>query len=287
MEATENNNLLPAEIASRPVIPKDSKLARLSLIFGLFGFLVTAAAMLMMLIAASVELGDILFFEVLSILFLAFMVVAFTGVVISVIALVKIRRRKAVLRGTGSAVSGLIFGAIPVLFVAVRIIYNVFFSAAGTTIEAPRFAPDKYQGPMGAINVSYQGESSLYAWTSEIKLTEFPAISGVIIAPTGTLQIAVYEMRAKDRKNNLWAIRGYPGSSREINIKINAAQNLNIGPPLASSVTVNKLGDNEVTFRFVIKGNGDGIYYIGPSTPAFQVVSEKGQILWQGKFVSG
>ena len=135
MDAEENTNLQPSETppvqaeansaAFSITTPKTSGLAKLSFACGLLSILFPIFTILIEAFIMPISEPSMLIIWAMRLLFDMALALAFAGIVLGIIVLVRIKKRQNILRGRGLAISGLIMGRLLLLLIAVGIIYGI------------------------------------------------------------------------------------------------------------------------------------------------------------------
>jgi len=226
------------------------------------------------------------FITVVGIAMLVGLLLALVSFILGIIALMKIGRSDGMLKGKAWALSGLLMGLVPLLLIGGLISYGfVMAASASRAYAAKSFEPAQYKGETGSIVLPYKGESAmtLYGKGESIRLR---TADGTFKAPAGGYTVSSYEVSSQDENNVKWTASTSPRST-SIVVKNGASAQLEIGPPFTASIDVKNRGDNQVSMTFNLKDKLGNSYTIANSAPSFQVMSQSGDILWQGKFQFG
>ncbi|MBI5777934.1 MAG: hypothetical protein HZA49_00565 [Planctomycetes bacterium] len=269
--------------------PKNSRLAKVTFILGLIGIVLLALSFVApaLIIPARRSMDNyFILMAIVGITALLGLLLALVSIIMGIISLIMIRKSKGMLRGKGWAISGLLMGLIPLLLIGGLIIYGfVMAASASRSYSAKPFDPSQYKGATGSIVLPYKGESvlTLYGKGESIRLT---TADGTIKTPVGDYTVSSYEASGQDEKNTKWTASSYPRSSRVV-VKDGTPAHLAIGPPFMASVDVKSGPGNQVSMTFNLKDNAGNSFTIYNSEPSFQVISQSGDTLWQGKFQFG
>jgi hypothetical protein len=269
--------------------PKNSRLAKTTFILGLIGIIILILSFITpALIYSSLKVSGSYFIiiAIVGIAALLGLMLALVSVIIGIIALVMIRKSKGMLRGKGWAISGLIMGLLPLLLLGALIVYGMFMVSSQAKYSAAKaFNPTEYKGETGTIILPYKGESAL-TLRGEKESIRLSATDGTLKAPTGDYHVSSYEASGKDERNVKWTASTYSYKTK-ISVRGGSSEELAIGPPFIASIDVKTGSGDQITLNFNLKDKEGNSYSISNSEPSFQVISQSGDVLWQGKFQFG
>lgn len=288
MTIEENKGLHPPiGTSGGDSIPKNSRLAKVTFIFGLIGIVILALSFIVPALIGPLTFPDSMaFIAIIGIAVLLGLMLALVSVITGIISLVMLRKSKGMLKGKGWAISGLVMGLLPLVLVGGLIIYGfVMAASASRSYSAKPFDPSQYKGATGSIDLPYKGESAL-TLIGEGESIRLSTTDGTLKAPTGDYHVSSYEASGKDEKNIKWTASTYLHKTR-LSVTNGSSEQLDIGPPFTASVDVKSKPNNYVSMTFNLKDNAGNSFTIYNSDPSFQVLSQSGNILWQGKFQFG
>ena len=267
--------------------PKNSRLAKVTFIFGLIGIVIMALSFIAPALIGPLTFPDSMaFIAIIGIAVLLGLLLALVSVITGIIALMKIGRSDGMLKGRAWALSGLLMGLVPLLLFAGFIIYSIVMAvSASRPYSAKPFNPSQYNGATGSIVLPYKGESAL-TLIGKGESIRLSTTDGTLKAPTGDYQVRLYEASGQDEKNVKWTASTHLPKTK-ISVKSGSSEELEIGPPFIASVDVKNKTNNYVSMTFNLKDNAGNSFTIYNSEPSFQVLSQSGNILWQGKFQFG
>jgi len=288
MQLDENTGLqAPINPPNSNSNTKNSRLAKVTFILGLIGIVILALSFIVPALIGPLTFPDSMaFIAIIGIGVLLGLMLALVSVIMGIIALVMVRKSRGMLRGKGWAISGLIMGLLPLLLLGGLIIYGfVMAASASRSYSAKPFDPSQYKGETGSIILPYKGESAL-TLIGKGESIRLSTTDGTLKAPTGNYHVSSYEASGKDEKNIKWTASTYLHKTR-LSVTNGSAEQLDIGPPFTASVDVKNKTNNYVSMTFNLKDNAGNLFTIYNSEPSFQVLSQSGNILWQGKFQFG
>lgn len=180
---------------------------------------------------------------------------------------------------------------------AICLIGLPFFIAGSMRSYSPeKFDASNYSGATGKVSLPFEGDVMLQLLDKQNhRVLQCPGKGGMVVVPAGNYQPHQIEAFSKDGAGELWVARSYlgRGGGGQFSLAAAGTHALDVGPPFVARVTTGKGDDGEVEFNFEMSGRGGNQYVVSPSgrsqtaSPAFEVLSANGQVLWRGNFKYG
>ena len=216
-----------------------------------------------------------------------------------VVGIVRLRRRSAsdtvgvVLTAVGSVwgVGGLMLGLCGGMF-------WILFNFVGAFDQVEQFDPSQYEGPMGTIVVSYEGQASLQVLSTaeDEKILELSADDGRFQAPVGDYRLWMFTAIRTGEGDSMWYVSAFleSGDSDNVSVQADSETPIDLGPPFAASIAVTEdkvAGKVNLELQYA---DSDGHQYTmsrfdwdEATSPGFEVRSSTGELVLKGQFEYG
>ena len=159
--------------------------------------------------------------------------------------------------------------------------------------KVQEFRPAEYQGPVGSVALSYQGEATFTV--SDLgtgKRMRATATEGKLTLPVGNYDFLSCDLEARGPDNKLWTASGSFSSPafKHLAVTSGATPQLTLGPPFRAQVVAQAAGKDKLNLSLKLTGCDGQSYTLrgpGDQPPKFQMLSPTGEVVWQGNFAYG
>jgi len=200
-------------------------------------------------------------------------------------------------RSSGLIVLGALWGSVGLFFGGIAIVGLLTFRRVQEQTNVKPFDASLAGDQVATLTVPFGGKAVVQFVSKDgMKVQTYTsnAENGAVLVATGKITPISVTFTGTDTEGGIWNASSYFQGRRrkELMLAAGDTHELRVGPPFEARVLLNGESTGRQHLDFKLKGTGGNAFTIrkhgsANKPPSFEVVDEKGDVVWHGNFAYG